>query len=117
MTHYLVTAYPDHTRLLDLHEELQDGEVAELSPFGQELDQALRRARLDPFSGKALWEEEDHCTPPLAAEREAVLDRYFEGIEVEEVEPGEGWAEIEELPSLWQRWGVTRDALPGPGEL
>ncbi|MDX1611805.1 MAG: hypothetical protein R3185_05510 [Candidatus Thermoplasmatota archaeon] len=101
MAHYLVRAYPDHTKLPALKDLIQDGEVAKLEPYGQELDQALRRARLDPNTGQAVWEEEDHCIPPLKAEREEVLDTFFEDYELEEVDPGAGWAEIEALPSLW----------------
>lgn len=115
MTHYLVRAYPDHDRLPELIDRLQDGQVRELEPFGRELDRALRRARIDPESGQAVWEEEDHCSPPLAMEREAVLEAHFDEIEVEEVEPGEGWARIEALPSLWPRWTTLADELPGPG--
>lgn len=111
MTHYLVRARPDHEALPDLREQLVEGEVEALDPFGRELDQALRRARLDPRTGEAVWEEEDHCTPPLAMERDAVLDAYFDGIEVEEVDPGEGWEAIEALPSLW--WDpIEADAGP-----
>ena len=29
-----------------------------------------------------LWIEEDYCNPPLAMERESVIDRYFEDITV-----------------------------------
>lgn len=101
MTHYLVRARPDHDALPELRDQLLEGEVQALDPFGRELDQALRRARLDPTDGKAVWEEEDHCTPPLRMEREAVLDAFFEEIEVEEVNPGDGWERIEGLPSLW----------------
>ena len=32
-----------------------------------------------------MWAEEDYCSPPLAMERESVLDRYFEDIIVEEI--------------------------------
>lgn len=35
--------------------------------------------------GRVVWEEEDYCSPPLAMEHTAVLDRYFTGIEVETV--------------------------------
>ncbi len=101
MAHYLVRARPDHDRLPELREKLLEGSVEELDPFGAELDQALRRARLDPRDGHAVWEEEDHCSPPLAMEREKVLDAYFDEITVEEVDPGDGWDEIEQLPSLW----------------
>lgn len=101
MAHYIVRAQPDHDRLPELREKLQSGDVERLEPFGSELDQALRRARLDPEDGHAVWEEEDHCSPPLKEERAAVLEDYFDGITVEEVQEGEGWDRIDELPSLW----------------
>jgi hypothetical protein len=50
--------------------------------------------------GLAVWEGEDYCSPPLAQERAAVLDEYFDRIEVERVEPGEGWARSARLPRL-----------------
>jgi hypothetical protein len=40
-------------------------------------------------------------SPPLAEERAAVLDSYFEGIAVEPVAEGEGWWRIEALPPLF----------------
>jgi hypothetical protein len=39
-------------------------------------------------------------------EREAVLDRYFDGIEVQAVDPGEGWERVGDLPSLWDALDV-----------
>lgn len=112
MTHYLVRAYPDHERLPDLLDKLHRGRIQELEPFGRHLDEALRGAKIDPEDGRALWEEEDHCSPPLAMERQAVLDEHFDEIEVEPVDPGEGWDRIEDLPSLWFR--ANRDGtLPG----
>ena len=56
----------------------------------------------DPATGEAVWEEEDYCTPPLAMERAAVLDRYFLDLRVERVEEGEGFRRIAHLPSLWE---------------
>ncbi|HJU11673.1 MAG TPA: hypothetical protein VJ728_12390 [Candidatus Binataceae bacterium] len=50
--------------------------------------------------GTAIWEEEDYCSPPLAQERTAVLDMYFDEIEVEQVKAGEGWKRINSLPKL-----------------
>lgn len=73
-----------------------------MQPFGRALDESLRGARVRGPE-LAVWEEEDYCRPPLRMEREAVLGDYFEDIEVERVEPGEGWARINELPSLWSR--------------
>jgi hypothetical protein len=72
-----------------------------MRPFGRALSRALNGARRADHS-TAVWEEEDYCSPPLAQEREAVLDDYFEGIEVEEVEEGQGWERIESLPSLFR---------------
>jgi hypothetical protein len=51
--------------------------------------------------GTAVWEEEDYCRPPLAEERAAVLDHYFDGIAVERVERGAGWRRIADLPRLF----------------
>jgi hypothetical protein len=48
-----------------------------------------------------MWEEEDYCEPPLAQERAAVLDRYFEELSVEPVFQGTGWALIQDLPALF----------------
>jgi len=48
-----------------------------------------------------VWEEEDYCRPPLAQERAAVLDRYFEALAVEAVAEGTGWQRIAELPPLF----------------
>lgn len=79
-----------------LHEDT--GARAGLS---RDLSTALEGARRDPETGEAVWEEEDYCSPPLAMEREAVLDRYFSHVAVKPVHPGEGWASIVHLPSLW----------------
>lgn len=115
MAHYLVAADPDHDALPELRERLLEGEIEELEPFGSELQDCLERARLDPRTGRAVWEEEDFCSPPLAMEREAVLDAHFDGIEVEEVEPGEGWAAIDDLPSLWWDPAEAGERAPDAG--
>lgn len=102
MAYYLVRAH--------LREELRDelaAKVAEqafidLRPFGQALSMGLEGARLQP-DGRVVWEEEDYCSPPLAMERAAVLDRYFTDIEVETVREEAGWARIADLPRLWVR--------------
>jgi len=49
----------------------------------------------------AVWEEEDYCRPPLAEERAAVLDEYFDQLRVERVEHGAGWEQIAALPPLF----------------
>jgi hypothetical protein len=70
---------------------------------------ALENARYDPDTAEATWEEEDHCSPPLAMERAAVLNDYFDAVTlvVEDGPPGHGWERIEHLPSLWDALGVA----------
>ena len=100
MAHYLVSARLREERLAELRKKLEEGAFEDLSPFSRELTRALRGAKVRP-DGLAVWEEEDYCSPPLAQEREAVLDRYFEGLDVRRVEPGAGWEEIDDLPALF----------------
>lgn len=100
MAHYLVTASPREALLDELSERLERDEFVGMRPFGPALTSSLRRARLLP-DGKAMWEEEDYCTPPLAQEREAVLDRYFAQISVHPVVEGTGWALIEAFSALF----------------
>jgi hypothetical protein len=100
MAHYLVTATPREELLAELSERLERDEFVTLRPFGRALTASLRRARRLP-TGKAMWEEEDYCRPPLAQEREAVLDRYFDQISVESVVEGTGWALIEAFPAMF----------------
>ena len=101
MAYYLVQAQPDKARLKDLLARLESGEISEMRPFGTALHHSLTHARLQA-DGSAIWEEEDYCSPPLAMERAAVLDTYFSGIEVQPVEKGKGWQQIEMLDSLWE---------------
>jgi hypothetical protein len=100
MAHYLVTATPREELLPELSGRLERDEFVTLRPFGRALTASLRRARRLP-NGKAMWEEEDYCQPPLAQEREAVLDRYFDQISVESVVEGTGWALIEAFPAMF----------------
>lgn len=99
MAYYLVKAKPS-TDLQLLKGELERGEIKVMRPFGTALDYSLKNARR--AEGEWLtWEEEDYCTPPLAQERAAVLDRYFVELSVIKVTKGEGWKQIDSLPKLW----------------
>jgi hypothetical protein len=100
MAHYLVTAHPVAARIKDLETRLSQRAFVGLKPFGQALSSSLEGARRLP-DGTAVWEEEDYCRPPLAEERAAVLDQYFEAISVEPVERGRGWERIAGLPPLF----------------
>jgi hypothetical protein len=99
MAHYLVRAQPKLERLAELRRQLHENAFLELHPFGKALTYSLTEARTQP-DGTAVWEEEDYCSPPLAQERAAVLDRYFDEIKVEQVNAGEGWKRIKRLPKL-----------------
>jgi len=100
MAHYLVKAKARSDRLEELKDRLAGEEVVGMRPFGQALDYSLKNARLDP-AGWVVWEEEDYCRPPLAMERAAVLDTYFTNLQVEPVQQGQGWQQIDHLPELW----------------
>ena len=100
MAYYLVTAKPRPDRLPDLLTNLQVKAYLTMRPFGRSLTYSLENARVGD-DGYAVWEEEDYCSPPLAQERVAALDEFFDDLEVTAVERGDGWAEIEELPRLF----------------
>ena len=100
MAHYLVSARAIEARMAELRARLDAGEITPMRPFGTALDRGLDGARHDA-DGRAFWEEEDYCRPPLAMERAAVLDHYFTDLTVEPVAAGDGWQRIDGLPSLW----------------
>jgi hypothetical protein len=100
LAYYLVTAVPRKARIRELHKRLVRNEFVHLQPFGRALTKSLRSARQFP-DGLAVWEEEDYCRPPLAQERAAVLDDYFDDLKVETVREGEGWGRIEGLGRLF----------------
>ncbi|MBV9264631.1 MAG: hypothetical protein JO061_00535, partial [Acidobacteriaceae bacterium] len=94
-----VRATPKPDRLAELQQQLRADAFTNLRPFGKALTYSLREARAQPDE-TAIWEEEDYCSPPLAQERAAVLDTYFDAITVEQVNAGEGWKRIKSLPKL-----------------
>ena len=100
MAYYLVRAKPKPEGLAELEKLLAEKAFIGLRPFGQALSEGLCGARVGP-DGLAVWEEEDYCSPPLAMERAAVLNTYFDDIQVEAVKLGEAWNGIRELPRLF----------------
>lgn len=100
MAFYLVSAVPKPGLMEELGDRLGRGEFVGMRPFGKALTKGLKNARVRS-DGVAVWEEEDYCSPPLAQEREAVLDDYFQNLRVEAVEQGAGWHKIEQLPWLF----------------
>lgn len=108
MAHYIVRARLKPHLAEELKKKLDAGELRSIRPFGRGLSDALERARRDPETSQAVWEEQCFCSPPLAMERKEVLDNYFEEISTQQVAEGEGWRQIEDLPSLWDRWETGR---------
>ncbi len=102
MAFYLVRAKPKADLIASLQARLEKGEFKVMRPFGGSLTRALQDARWDAQAGEAVWEEEDYCSPPLAMERAAVLDDYFDGLRVERVHEGQGWKRLQDLPSFWE---------------
>jgi hypothetical protein len=100
MAYYLVTANPKPELLDELRALLAQNAFVDLRPFGRALSASLRAARRHP-DGTLVWEEEDYCRPPLAQERAAVLDRFFDSLEVEPVRAGAGWERIDALPPIF----------------
>lgn len=102
MAYYLVTAKPIQSKMSNLRTWLDSGEIRAMRPFGQALQMGLDNARWQS-DGVAIWEEEDYCVPPLAQERAAVLDDYFTELNVQHVNKGEGWKQIEPFKMLWEK--------------
>jgi hypothetical protein len=119
--HYLVRARAKPDKLDELAARLAADAFVRLEPFGRALMKGLRGARVE--GDGAVWEEEDYCAPPLAQERAAVLDAYFDDITVEPVAKGEGWRRIAALPHLfanlqrarWASGSRTRRSRGGCG--
>lgn len=87
-------------RLPDLAVRLARDEFRSMQPFGRALTVSLRGARRRA-DGSVTWEEEDYCHPPLAEERAAVLDDYFEELKAQIVRRNTGWRRIKNLPHLF----------------
>ena len=100
MAYYLVTAKPKADRLAELLANLREHTYAPMRPFGKAMTYALQNARIRD-DGCAVWEEEDYCSPPLAQERAAALDEFFDELNVTPVRQGEGWEKIQQLPRLF----------------
>jgi hypothetical protein len=100
MAHYLVSAKPRSDRLATLLGNLRKNAYASMRPFGKTMTYSLENARLHE-DGYATWEEEDYCSPPLAEERAAALDEFFDELSITPVQEGTGWEKIQGLPRLF----------------
>jgi hypothetical protein len=100
MAFYLIFAKPNMSSIKELYDRILKNEIAQIKPFGRAMNHSLRLARIIDEETIA-WEEEDYCSPPLAQEREFVLDKYFEILKIEKVKEGEGWNRIASKFPFW----------------
>ncbi|HVO74085.1 MAG TPA: hypothetical protein VMT35_08685 [Ignavibacteriaceae bacterium] len=100
MAFYLVKTELKEELSGELRKAMEENAFINLQPFGRALTFSLRNARIDE-NMEIVWEEEDYCTPPLAEERAAVLDKYFQILQIEKVDKGAGWEKIRKLPKLF----------------
>jgi hypothetical protein len=100
MAHYLVTAKLNSDLKEELLGNLRNDVYVSMRPFGKALTYSLRNARVRE-DGYAAWEEEDYCSPPLAEERAAALDKFFAELSVVPVRAGTGWQAINHLRPLF----------------
>jgi hypothetical protein len=100
-----VRARPRKELLENLQKELNSGKISKMRSFGNALQYSLENARIDNENPDyALSIEEDYCSPPLAMERESMLDQYFNDIAVLRVESEEeAWNTINDKPRLWNK--------------
>jgi hypothetical protein len=103
MAYYVVRARPRHDRLTELYVCLETGAFERVDGVGTALSSSLLDARFEPSTKEAVWEVEDYCDPPLARERNVILDRYFTRFRFERVHPSMGWIEIDDFPLLWTK--------------
>ncbi len=65
--------------------KLTDGTIASQRPDGAELVASMERAVVNA-NGETEWSELCYCDPPLAHERETVLDLHFDDIRTSPIE-------------------------------
>ena len=82
---YAVSAKLIPDRAAEFHTRLTDGSIAAQRPDGEEIVEAMHRARIAP-DGTVRWTETCYCPTPLAHERATVLDRYFADIATEVID-------------------------------
>ena len=69
----------------ELRRALLDDTIRDQKPDGQEIADSMQRAVVTA-DGAVAWSEMCYCKPPLAHERQTVLDRYFDAISIRPVE-------------------------------
>ena len=76
---YKVTARLKAASAGAFRRKLLDGTIGEQKPDGREIVAAMNRAVV-MAGGDIQWSETCYCDPPLAHERQTVLDHHFDDI-------------------------------------
>ncbi len=97
MRYFVRARFQDEGKKAEFLKILTDGTISALEPFGEEIAAAMRRAVRK--EDRVEWTETCYCRTPLAQERAAVYDRFFEDIQTETIEEFHGL----EGESFW-RW-------------
>ena len=104
MIYHVTARFRDDTAL-EFLSKLTDGTVAAQRPDGSEIVASMERAVVNA-DGQVEWSELCYCSPPLAHERETVLDLHFADIRTEPTEAYEryeGQPFMEHLRALSER--------------
>ena len=76
---YKVKARFKEESAAEFRRKLLDGTIASQKPDGPEMVDSMHRAVVKE-SGEIEWSELCYCNPPLAHERQTVLDHHFDDI-------------------------------------
>jgi hypothetical protein len=100
MAWFLIQGFPRPERMPELEEMLRRGSLQAIQPQGNEIHRSLTQARQDA-DGSVWFEVQSFSAPPLSSERTMVFDQFFHSMDITEVEQGEGWHRIDEVPYLF----------------
>lgn len=80
--YYSVRAKPIIAKLPEFYRKLTDGTIRQQRPDGQEIVEAMHRARI-VATGEVRWSQRCFCPKPLKHERRTVYNRYFTELRTE----------------------------------
>ena len=83
--YYEVSAMLITNRAIEFRCQLRDGTIREGNPDGREICDSMMRARFGE-DGRVWWTQAGFSSEPLKYEIESVYSRYFEDIQIREVE-------------------------------
>lgn len=100
MPNYLIIGKPRIDLIKELWFKMLSDELKNLKPFGENLHYSLLLSRLTK-DRKVAWEYDEQFNSDFSQARYQVLDFYFESLNIQEVNEGEGWKAIEANYPFW----------------